>query len=249
MQLEGKVAIITGAAAGMGAATARLFAREGAKVVVTDRTVADGEAVADAIVAANGAAKFQAHDISSEEDWQRIAQATLDEWGAIDILVNNAGVSGSDPDLLSRDVWDGQMTVNATGTFLGMRTIIPHMQDRKSGAIVNISSISGVVGQTFVHMGYNASKGAVRMMTKAAAVQYARDGIRVNSVHPGLMPAMTTSKLTADPEIRDKMLQGVPMGRIGDIDEVAKANLFLASDAASYITGVELPVDGGFLAM
>ena len=113
---------------------------------------------------------------------------------------------------------------------------------------MNISSISGVVGQTFVHMGYNASKGALRSMTKAAAVQFAKDGIRVNSVHPGLMPAMRTSKLTADPEVRAGMLSGVPMGRIGKVEEVANANLFLASDAASYITGVELPVDGGFLA-
>jgi NAD(P)-dependent dehydrogenase (short-subunit alcohol dehydrogenase family) len=173
----------------------------------------------------------------------------LDAWGTIDILINNAGISGSDPDLLSRDVWDGQMNINATGTFLGMRTIIPHMQKQHRGAIVNISSISGIVGQSFVHMGYNASKGAVRMMTKAAAVQFAKDGIRVNSVHPGLMPAMRTSKLTADPEIRDKMLSAVPMRRTGEIDEVAQANLFLASDEASYITGVELPVDGGFLAM
>mgnify|MGYP001819839126 CR=1 FL=1 len=249
MQLEGKVAIVTGAASGMGAATARLFAREGAKVVVTDMLEAEGQAVADEIVAANGAAIFRKHDIAQEDDWNSVAHAALDAYGAIDILVNNAGISGSDPDLLSRDVWDGQMNINATGTFLGMRTIIPHMQKAGRGAIVNISSISGVVGQSFVHMGYNASKGAVRMMTKAAAVQFAGDGIRVNSVHPGLMPAMRTSKLTADPAIRDKMLKAVPMRRIGEIDEVAKANLFLASDAASYITGVELPVDGGYLAM
>ncbi len=249
MRLEGKVALITGGASGMGAATAKLFAKEGAKVLLTDMLEEEGQAVADGIVAANGAAQFQAHNIADEESWQSAAKATLDAYGAIDILVNNAGISGSDPDLLSRDVWDGQMSVNATGTFLGMRTIIPHMQKQKRGAVVNISSISGVVGQSFVHMGYNASKGAVRMMTKAAAVQFAPDGIRVNSVHPGLMPAMRTSKLTADPEVRDKMLRSIPMGRIGGIEEVAQANLFLASDEASYITGVELPVDGGFLAM
>ncbi|MEM8970682.1 MAG: SDR family oxidoreductase, partial [Pseudomonadota bacterium] len=127
-------------------------------------------------------------------------------------------------------------------------TVIPVMQKNGGGAVVNISSISGVTGQTFVHMGYNASKGAVRTMTKAAAVQFAKDGIRVNSVHPGLMPAMRTSMLSADPEIREKMLSTVPMRRIGAIEEVANANLFLASDEASYITGVELPVDGGFLA-
>ena len=249
MRLEGKVALITGGASGMGAATAKLFAKEGAKVLLTDMLEEEGQAVANGIVAANGAAQFQAHNIADEDAWQAAAQATLDAYGAIDILVNNAGISGSDPDLLSRAVWDGQMSVNATGTFLGLRTIIPHMQKQKRGAVVNISSISGVVGQSFVHMGYNASKGAVRMMTKAAAVQFAPDGIRVNSVHPGLMPAMRTSKLTADPEVRDKMLRAIPMGRIGGIEEVAQANLFLASDEASYITGVELPVDGGFLAM
>ena len=184
-----------------------------------------------------------------KQDWQRVVSAAVDAFGGIDILINNAGVSGSDPDLLSRTVWDTQMTINATGTFLGLRTVIPVMQKGGGGAIVNISSISGVTGQTFVHMGYNASKGAMRTMTKAAAVQFAKDGIRVNSVHPGLMPAMRTSKLTADPEVRDRMLRAVPMARAGDIDEVANANLFLASDEASYITGVELPVDGGFLAL
>ena len=123
------------------------------------------------------------------------------------------------------------------------------MQKAKSGSIVNTSSISGVVGQVFVHMGYNAAKGAVRAMTKAAAVQLAKDGIRVNSVHPGLMPAMRTSMLSADPKVRASMLKAVPMGREGRIEEVANANLFLSSDEASYITGVELPVDGGYLAM
>jgi NAD(P)-dependent dehydrogenase (short-subunit alcohol dehydrogenase family) len=123
------------------------------------------------------------------------------------------------------------------------------MQKAKKGAIVNISSISGVTGQTFVHMGYNAAKGAVRTMSKAAAVQFAKDGIRVNSVHPGLLPPMRTSILSADPKVRASMLKAVPMGRDGRVEEVAYANLFLASDEASYITGVELPVDGGFLAM
>ncbi|MGI9410624.1 MAG: SDR family NAD(P)-dependent oxidoreductase [Hyphomicrobiaceae bacterium] len=249
MRLDGKSAIITGAASGMGAATAKLFAREGAKVVVTDVLEAEGRAIADEIAAAGGTAKFETHDIADEANWQRVVGATVDAFGGIDILINNAGVSGSDPDLLSRAVWDTQMTINATGTFLGLRTVIPIMQKGGGGSIVNISSISGVTGQTFVHMGYNASKGALRTMTKAAAVQFAKDGIRVNSVHPGLMPAMRTSKLTADPEVRDRMLRSVPMARAGDIDEVANANLFLASDEASYITGVELPVDGGFLAL
>jgi NAD(P)-dependent dehydrogenase (short-subunit alcohol dehydrogenase family) len=248
MRLSNKVAIVTGAAAGMGAATARLFAREGASVMVADILEAEGRDVAASIVSDGGKAMFQRLDVTSEADWQAAVAAAQSAWGSIDILVNNAGVSGSDPDLFSMEVWDRQMSVNAKGVFLGLRATIPVMQKAGRGAIVNISSISGIVGQRVVHMGYNAAKGAVRLMTKAAAVQFARDGIRVNSVHPGIMPPMRSSKLTADPEIRRKLLVGVPMGREGRVEEVAYANLFLASDEASYITGVELPVDGGFVA-
>ena len=130
-----------------------------------------------------------------------------------------------------------------------MRAVIPVMQKAKGGSIVNISSISGIAGQFYVHMGYNAAKGAVRAMSKAAAVQFACDGIRVNSVHPGILPPMRTSVLTADPKVREAILKSVPMGCEGRVEEVANTNLFLASDEASYITGIEVPVDGGFLAM
>jgi NAD(P)-dependent dehydrogenase (short-subunit alcohol dehydrogenase family) len=249
MRLAGKVAIVTGASSGMGAATARLFGREGAKVVLTDLLEAEGGEVAHSITSAGGEAQFWRHDVASEADWEAAVAATLAAYGGVDILINNAGVSGSDPDRFSMATWDRQMSINAKGVFLGMRTVIPVMQKAKAGAVVNISSISGITGQTFVHMGYNAAKGAVRTMTKAAAVQFAKDGIRVNSVHPGLMPPMRTSMLSADPKVRAGMLKAVPMGRDGRVDEVAYANLFLASDEASYITGVELPVDGGFLAM
>ena len=249
MRLQDKVAIVTGAASGMGAATARLFASEGAKVVVADMLEAEGEAVAQSIKSNRGEARFQRLDVASEKDWEALVATTLAAYGKIDILINNAGVSGSDPDRFSLETWDRQMSINAKGVFLGMRAVIPEMQKAKGGAIVNISSISGVVGQTFVHMGYNASKGAVRTMSKAAAVQFARDGIRVNSVHPGLMPAMRTSKLSADPTIRAGMLKAIPMRREGRVEEVANANLFLASDESSYITGIEVPVDGGYLAM
>ena len=249
MRLQNKVAIVTGAASGMGAATARLFAREGAKVILTDLLEAEGGEIARSINTAAGEARYVRHDVASEADWEAVVGAALAAHASIDILVNNAGVSGSDPDRLSMATWDRQMSINAKGVFLGMRAVIPIMQKAKAGAIVNISSISGVTGQTFVHMGYNAAKGAVRTMTKAAAVQFAKDGIRVNSVHPGLMPPMRTSMLSADPKIRAGMLKAVPMGRDGRVEEVAYANLFLASDEASYITGVELPVDGGYLAM
>src|SRR5215468_158038 len=249
MRLKDKVAIVTGAASGMGASTAKLFAAEGAKVMCADVLDTDGQAVVGIITQAGGTARYQHLDVSDVEQWQAAVDAALAEWGTVDILINNAGVSGSDPDRLSLAIWEQQMSINARGVFLGMRAVIPVMQEAKRGAIVNISSISGIVGQQFVHMGYNAAKGAVRAMSKAAAVQLAKDGIRVNSVHPGLMPPMRSSRLSADPAIRERMLKAIPMRREGRIEEVAQANLFLASDEASYITGVELPVDGGFLAM
>jgi NAD(P)-dependent dehydrogenase (short-subunit alcohol dehydrogenase family) len=171
-------------------------------------------------------------------------------FGKLDILVNNAGISGSAAaDLLSTEAWDTVMAVNAKGVFLGLKYAIPAMQRAGGGAIVNISSISGFVGQDYLHMAYNASKGAVRIMTKSAAVQYAKDGIRVNSIHPGVMPPMRTSTRGADSAERRRMLAQVPMGREGRREEVGYAVLFLASDEASYITGTELVVDGGYLAV
>jgi NAD(P)-dependent dehydrogenase (short-subunit alcohol dehydrogenase family) len=149
---------------------------------------------------------------------------------------------------MSTEYFDRLMAVNTRGTFLGIKTAIPEMQKAGGGAIVNLSSISGFIGQEFVHMGYNAAKGAIRLLTKSAAVQYAKDGIRVNSVHPGMMPPMRTSVTAADPVVREKLLATVPMKRAGRPEEAAYAILFLASDEASYITGTELVVDGGFLA-
>ena len=254
MRLKDKVAIITGAASGMGAAAARLFAREGAKVIIADVMEKEGNEVAASINGKigktnAGEARFIKLDVASETDWNALVEQTLKAYGKIDILVNNAGVSGSHPDKFDMETWDRQMSINTKSVFLGMRAVIPHMQKAKKGAIVNTSSISGITGQKFVHMGYNAAKGAVRTMTKAAAVQFAEDGVRVNSVHPGLMPPMRTSMLSADPAVRNSMLKAIPMARTGEVDEVAHAYLFLASDDASYITGVELPVDGGYLAM
>ena len=245
MRLQDKVAIVTGAASGMGAVTAKLFAAEGAKVVLTDILEEEGTALADGI---GGAARFHRLDVTSETDWDALVAEILSAFGRVDILINNAGVSGSHPDVLNTETWDEQMNVNARGVFLGMRAVIPKMQEAGGGSIVNISSIPGLTGQKFVHMGNNAAKGAVRLATKAASVQFARDNIRVNSVHPGLMPAMRTSMMSADPEVRRKMINAVPIGREGRVEEVAHANLFLASDDASYITGIEVPVDGGFVA-
>jgi NAD(P)-dependent dehydrogenase (short-subunit alcohol dehydrogenase family) len=247
MRLGGKVALITGGASGMGQSEAVIFAKEGAKVVVADVLEAEGRQVAEGL---GGMGRFVLLDVTSEAAWQEGIAATLSQFGKLDVLVNNAGISGTfDSDTLSTSAWDRLMEVNAKGVFLGMKHAIPVMEKAGGGAIVNISSVSGFVGQKGIHMAYNASKGAVRLMTKSAAVQYARSGIRVNSVHPGVMPAMRTSKATADPTFREKMLAGVPMRRPGRVEEVAYAVLFLASDEASYITGTELVVDGGWLAV
>ena len=249
MRLEGKVALITGAASGMGASMARIFAGEGAKVVAADMLEDEGKRVVADITKANGAAMFRRLDVSSEEEWKATVEATLAEYGKLDILVNDAGLSGSAvADLFDTAAWDRLMAVNARGVFLGMKFAIPLMKAQGGGSIINISSISGITGQHGVHVAYNASKGAVRTLTKAAAVQHGADNIRVNSVHPGLMPPMRSSGRTADPEVRAKMLRQVPMGRAGRVEEVANAVLFLASDEASYITGAELWVDGGYLA-
>jgi NAD(P)-dependent dehydrogenase (short-subunit alcohol dehydrogenase family) len=249
MRLEGKVAIISGAASGMGAATARRFAKEGARVVVADMLENEGRQVAADITRANGTAEFMRLDVTSEDDWKTVVGATVQKYGKVDILVNNAGISGSAvSDMLDTEAWDRLMAVNSRGVFLGTKHAVLAMKQAGGGSIVNLSSISGVTGQTMTHMGYNASKGAVRTITKSTAVQFGRDGIRANSVHPGIMPPMRTSGATADPEVRAKMLQGVPLRRAGEVDEVANAVLFLASDEASYITGAELYVDGGYLA-
>jgi len=251
MRVKDKVAIISGAASGMGAATARALAREGARaVVIGDMLEVEGKQVAEEIKAAGGKAEFMRLDVTDERSWEEVVAITVSRHGKLDILVNNAGISGSGvQDFFSTDAWERLMAVNATGVFFGVKWGIAAMKKNGGGAIVNLSSVSGLVGQKGVHVGYNASKGAVRLLTKAMAVQHGGDKIRVNSVHPGLMPPMRTSGRTADPATRAKILKGVPLGRAGEIDEVANAILFLVSDEASYITGAELVVDGGWTAV
>jgi len=249
MRLEEKVAIVSGAASGMGAATACRFAKEGAKVVIADMLEDQGRQVAAEITRSNGTAEFMRLDVTKEDDWRAVVDATVQKYSKLDILVNNAGISGSAvTDMLETDTWDKLMAVNSRGVFLGTKYAVLAMRRTGGGSIVNLSSIAGVTGSNRTHMGYNASKGAVRTLTKSTAVQFGGDGIRANSVHPGLMPPMRTSGLTADPAVRAKVLEGVPLGRAGEVDEVANAVLFLASDEASYITGAELYVDGGYLA-
>jgi len=249
MRLENKIAIVTGAAFGMGESTARIFAREGARVVVADIAEEDAKKVVAQIGADGGEAIFVRLDVSKEADWATAIRTTVERYGRLDILVNNAGVSGALPDLNSLADYDRVMAINARGTFMGMQSAMPEMRKAGGGSIVNLSSISGLIGQTNVHMGYNGAKAAIHIMTKAAAVQFAKDNIRVNSVHPGMMPPMRSGQAGADPSLRAKALDAVPLKRAGRPEEAAYAVLFLASDEASYVTGSEIIVDGGYLAL
>ncbi|MGH2583928.1 MAG: SDR family NAD(P)-dependent oxidoreductase [Dehalococcoidia bacterium] len=248
MRLAGKVAIISGAASGMGAEEARLFAREGAKVVLADVLETEGRQVEASITDTGGEALFARTDVTSEADWERAVEATVARFGRLDILVNNAGLSSSSAGPhLDTEGWRRIMEVNATGVFLGTKAAIPAMQAAGGGAIVNISSIMGFVGGEGGHPAYHASKGAVRIFTKAMAVRYGPEGIRVNSVHPGFMPPMRSSRPRNAAAMEDLISQ-TPLRRTGEPTEVAYGVLFLASDEASFITGTELVIDGGFIA-
>jgi NAD(P)-dependent dehydrogenase (short-subunit alcohol dehydrogenase family) len=246
--LAGKTAIISGAASGMGAEEARLFAREGARVIVADVLAEDGQQVADDIAAAGGEALFAKLDVTSEQDWERVVGLAVERFGRLDILVNNAGLSSSSvASALDTDGWLRIMAVNATGVFLGTKHAILAMRQSGGGSIVNISSIMGFVGGEGGHPAYHASKGAVRIFTKAMAVRYGPHGIRVNSVHPGFMPPMRSARPRDDAGMAE-IVQQTPLRRTGEPLEVAYGVLFLASDEASFITGTELVIDGGFIA-
>ncbi|MFM2151081.1 MAG: hypothetical protein RLZZ187_3387 [Pseudomonadota bacterium] len=242
-RLAGKVALITGAARGMGAAEARLFAAEGAKVVLTDVLEAEGRAVAAEIGAA---ARWHHHDVTREEDWAAAIALARQDFGGLDVLVNNAGIYQPSPlahceTALFERIW----RVNQLGVFLGMRAAVPAMRARGGGAIVNISSIAGLRGFPGA-VAYVGTKWAVRGMTKTAAVELAPDRIRVNSVHPGLIDTPMIAANT--PEVNAGVVAATPLKRAGSAEEVARLVLFLASEEASYITGAEVAVDGGWTA-
>ena len=249
MRLEGKVAIISGGARGMGAAEAKLFAREGAKVIICDVLEDEGRQTEAEINEVGGDAVFVKLDVTSQDEWENAVNTAIERFGKLDILVNNAGIIvQSTIEDMTVELGDKVMDVNAKGVFLGTKTAIPHMKEAGGGSIVNISSISGIVGQDNVNAGYNASKGAVRIFTKAAAVQYAKENIRVNSIHPGPIATPMTAEGRSDPERVALTAERTPLGRYGEPEEVANAVLFLASDEASYVTGSEIVVDGGYTA-
>ena len=250
-RVAGKVAIVTGAASGLGAESARRLAAEGAAVLLTDRSVDVGEAVGAGIQDGGGQAAFMAHDVTSEADWAAVAQAALDRYGKLDILVNNAGVAASG-ELMTTTLedWRAILSINLDGVFLGMRACAPAMAKR-GGSIINLSSILGKVGQAGTAP-YSASKGGVLMLTKSAALEWAPLKIRVNSIHPGYIDTPMIAGMVHDNpnanEMRALLIARHPLGRLGVAREIADGVVFLASDESSFMTGAELVIDGGYTA-
>jgi NAD(P)-dependent dehydrogenase (short-subunit alcohol dehydrogenase family) len=246
-RLAGKVALISGGARGQGEAEARLFVKEGATVVLGDILVEAGQKVAAEIVAQGGRATFVRLDVTQEADWRQAVETTVNTHGKLDVLVNNAGIFRMEGvEATSLELWNQVIAVNQTGVWLGMKAAIPALRKAGGGSIVNISSGAGIIGTGFA-AAYHGTKGAVRILTKTAAIEYAKEKIRVNSVHPGVVDtemirgAMNQEGLKA-------ITQAHPLGRMGTADDIAYAVLYLASDESSFVTGAELVIDGGFTA-
>ncbi|MDP6452670.1 MAG: glucose 1-dehydrogenase [SAR202 cluster bacterium] len=249
MRLAGKVAFISGGARGMGATEAKLFASEGASVAIGDVLEEEGKRTEAEINQSGGQALFVSLDVTSEQSWKDAIGATVAKFGRLDILVNNAGVSGHGIlESTTEAEWDRVMDINSKGPFLGTKVAVPEMRKSGGGSIVNISSQLGLVGTDISSPQYQSSKGAVRLLTKSTAIQYAPEGIRCNSVHPGPINTDMTAARRDDPEIYGKMVGAIPMGRYGEPEEIANGVLYLVSDEAGFVTGSELVLDGGWTA-
>jgi len=248
-RLDGKVALISGGARGQGAREVEVFASEGAKVVFGDILDHEGQAVEEKISSAGGEASYLHLDVTGDEDWQRAVDLAESRYGKLDILVNNAGIARSENvEDTTEELWERVMSINTTGVFLGTRKAIPAMRRAGGGSIINLSSVAGLVGRRWAGAAYSASKGAVRIFSKATAMQYAPDRIRCNSIHPGPIQTLMLGVTDDDPTLMATRLAEIPLGRIGTVDDVASGALFLASDESSWITGIELTIDGGVTA-
>ena len=244
MRLEGKVALISGGARGLGAAEARLFASEGAKVGIGDIREEQACALEAEIRDSGGDAMYIGLDVTDERQWADAVQQMMIVYGRLDILVNNAGIlEHGTVEETSTESWERTMDVNGRGVFLGTRAVIPAMRESGGGSIVNISSVAGLVGGLMT--AYNASKGAVRLLTKSTAVQYAAENIRVNSVHPGPTETDMLDVFFREEGARQARAADTPIPRLGRPEDIAYGVLFLASDESSYMTGAELVIDGG----
>ncbi|HEX7947886.1 MAG TPA: glucose 1-dehydrogenase [Phenylobacterium sp.] len=252
-RVEGKVALITGGASGLGAESARRLAREGARVVVTDLAADAGQAVADEIAAAGGQALFLVQEVTDETRWAEVVAATVERFGRIDVLVNSAGVGSGGQPILEHtyEAWRRILAINLDGTFLGMRHVAPVMAANGGGSIINLSSILGKVGMAGA-AAYCASKGGVLMLTKSTALELAPVGVRVNSVHPGFIETPMVVNAIRESEnsneMRDMIISRHAMARLGVPREIADGIVFLASDESSFMTGSELVIDGGYTA-
>ena len=248
MRLQNKVALISGGAKGMGAVEAKLFAKEGAKVVIGDVLETEGKQIEAEINETGGECLFVPLDVTDENQWNTAVAATLGRFGKLDILINNAGIfrSGTVEETSSAE-WDQVMDINAKGVFLGAKAAIPAMREAGGGSIINLSSVAGLVGAAY-STAYSASKGAVRLFTKSTAIQYATDGVRCNSIHPGVIQTDMTKEAIADSQFKAQRLDPTPLARLGQPEDVAYGALYLASDESSFVTGAELVIDGGWTA-
>jgi NAD(P)-dependent dehydrogenase (short-subunit alcohol dehydrogenase family) len=247
-RLNGKVVLISGGASGIGAAHVRLFAAQGAKVIAGDIQDEKGKAVVDAVVKQGGQAAYLHLDVVEPENWTQAIGEAVRRFGKLTTLINNAGIAnthGVEAETL--EGWNRVVAVDQTAVWLGMKAAVPEMLKAGGGAIVNISSVFGIIGSPGF-IAYHAAKGAVRLMTKAAALEYARRGIRVNSIHPGIIetPIITSTRIS--PDMIEQFKAATPMGRIGQPEEIAYGSLYLCSDEASFVTGAELVIDGGWTA-
>ncbi len=247
-ELEGKVAIVTGGARGIGAATAEALCREGASVVVTDVLDDAGRAFAEKLAAAGRRARYAHLDVSDPAGWERLVAETVRDLGRLDILVNNAGIASmADVEEETPEGWARTIAIDQSGVWLGMRAAAPHLRGAGGGAIVNVSSIFGTVGGFGGSAAYHAAKGAIRTLTKNAAIRYAKDGIRVNSIHPGFIETPMIAPVKGTPS-EQAILAATPLGRIGRPEEIGDVIAFLCGPRASYMTGSEVYVDGGWTA-
>jgi 3alpha(or 20beta)-hydroxysteroid dehydrogenase len=249
-RLKGKVALVTGAATGLGAAQAQALAQEGACVVLADIADQEGEKVAEEIRAADGDGHYIHLDVCKEEDWRRAIRFTVERYGKLDVLVNNAGIVIKRVPIEERTVeeWDRVMAVNLRSVFLGTKYAIPEMRRNGGGSIVNISSLAGIGQSALQEPAYATSKAAVRMLSKVTATQHAHERIRCNSLHPGPTDGGMLHRFLPDPAALEQRLKRVPLGRLARVEEITAGVIFLASDESSYMTGSELVIDGGALA-
>jgi len=249
MRLQNKVALITGAAVGIGAEIAKRFAAEGAQVVIGDVNVVEAQTTSESIRRSGGSARSVSLDVTKEESWKEALEGIRTAEGRLDVLVNNAGITKRIPITeMPLEDFERIMAVNVRGVFLGIKHALPFMKQHGGGSIVNISSVCGLVGHKLRNETYTTSKGAVTLLTKSVAVRHARDNIRCNSIHPGTVDTPMVQALFTDPEKKRERLDEVPLGRLATAPAVANAALFLASDEAGFITGAALPVDGGLTA-